>query len=147
MPVPKSPCLVELVLSLLLHAARPRHKAARAVVESFIGTSNSSFPGQNLEREWRYAEGLLGKSRPPAPTMTPTIPEIKSHMDLSVGFPLKNRDISEPTESLAEMPNTRSITPTAKMIRPNMRVMELLLNNGFDATSDDSTNSDFDGSA
>jgi hypothetical protein len=77
------------------------------------------------------------------------IPETSNQMDLSVGFPLKNREMSELTESVAEIPNTRSKMPTAKTTKANKRVIGLLLNRNrrFDASADYPMDSNLDGSA
>jgi hypothetical protein len=53
-----------------------------------------------------------------APMVVAAMPPISSHMDLSVGVPVKKRLASDPNDSEALIPKTISAIPTANRASP-----------------------------
>ena len=58
--------------------------------------------------------------------MVEAIPPINSHIDLSVGLPVKKRDTSELNESVAFTPQIIRATPTPNKANPITLFMRVL---------------------
>src|SRR6185295_10653714 len=85
---------------------------------------------------------------PPTPRTSETMPPSISQMALSVGFPVKKREKSEPTDSDAEIPNARRMMPTMNNAIPRNRVMGgLLMSGGYNPSTHDPMDPDLDDAA
>ena len=83
-----------------------------------IRANPGRIPIQDLGEWWTQA--LVVRDRKPAVTpaaISATMPATNIQTDLSVGVPVKNRDTSDPNESMAITPITTSVMPiTARTI-------------------------------
>lgn len=71
-----------------------------------------------------YAVAFDPRNSPVSPIRHSTTPPISIHIALSVGEPVKKREMSEPSEFDALVPKIMSMTPTARIARENALYMK-----------------------